>query len=201
MNIAETHQFLEYEVKSVRGNQRLKPEAARADLARAYRKARDRAAELFNEAEAAAEKQRRVLRRKAFISARSTGGSDAISRRDAADRAAMVDDPAEAARILRRAEDHGDEDLAAAVAEVAYDKAQFVAGVSKSGKNPWKAVLAEYVADRPAVLAAINELSQVPDFTSIDSRLRLAAQYSVPKPTEIADLSDAQIDMLADSED
>ncbi|MFA1552031.1 hypothetical protein [Actinomadura chokoriensis] len=199
VNIEETHQFLEYKIETARGDTRSKPEVVRADIARAYRTAKTRADELLHEAEASVAKQNRALRRKAFVPPPGTEGGDARSRRDAADRAAMIEDPREAAEILRRAEDHGDVILAAAVAERAYDQAAMVGRIGKD--TGWSTVLGEYTAERPTVRETLAQLADVPDMNNPAHRMQLAMRYAVQKPSEIEHLSDAQITALADSED
>ena len=197
MNIEETHKFLEYKIESARGDTRSRPEVVRADLCRAYRTAKNRADELLREAEAAITRQERALRRKAFVAKSGADRVDARYRLDAADRAAMIEDPREAVELMRWAEDQGDEVLAAALAQRAYDQARMVSRIGKD--TGWSTVLSEYTAERPAVRETLDQLAEVPDLTNPAHRMQIAMRYSVPKPSEIDSLSDGEINRLADS--
>lgn len=114
----------------------------------------------------------------------SMAGSDAISARDAADRAEQLRTPADAAKLLGRAHATGDTALAGAVAAHAHGQG-------------WGQVVATHAATSRARQAAYDGLmaSGAPGGRSDQMTRRMV--FSVPPPTELAGLRDAQLRTLA----
>ncbi len=77
-----------------------------------------------------------------------SGVTEAISTRDAQDRAALIKGPQDAAALLERAEQNGDQVLARAIARHAVEQSR----VGLQGEQ-WGAVLASFVDARPSVSA------------------------------------------------
>lgn len=180
-------------VSKARADQRITPQARQADIARAYVTATRRATELRAQAVKQVDDQRRTLTRRLFGSGgRSTDPTEAISRRDASDRAAQITDADEALHLLRRAQENGDDILAQAVARhtVTYGR--------QWGR--WPEVLAEYTRENPKAADNVTQLQQLPDLDTPHAQLRLAQLYTVPVPAELAKLSTHSIEQLADTD-
>jgi hypothetical protein len=118
----------------------------------------------------------------------ATSGSDAISARDADDRAAQLDTAANGLALLERAEVNKDEVLAQAIARRAYTEVTSPLGFG----SEWTAVLDAYVTRRPAVAAKIEELAAAERFTIQDS-FRLAGLFFLVKPDELERMSATSI--------
>lgn len=169
-------------VDRIRGDAGLSDAGKRRALAAAYLAARDRVARL-QQAEADRNRTRvRALERALFGSAGdSTDPSTAISRRDAADRAAQLDSPDAALALLGRADRGGDHILAKAVLEVAWGR-------------DWQGVLDAWTDERPTVAAQFAELVDATGRGEARGRHmadRLGAQmtFSVRLPAELARLA------------
>ncbi|OLT12212.1 hypothetical protein BJF79_22780 [Actinomadura sp. CNU-125] len=184
-------------MQKIRANKRLSPQARQADLIKAHREASERAQQLWREGESAHAQRTRVLYRKAFVAPASDHPSDAISRRDAADRAAMVNDPKEALEMLARAQHHGDEHLARAIGQRAYEQHKTLP--ARLGNKEWEPVLKAFVVDRPDADEALGELQSLADFSDRADRLRMAMRHAVPAPSEIADLNPSEQTKLLES--
>lgn len=121
-------------------------------------------------------------------------GADAISWRDAQDRAANLSTPAEAAALLQRAELTGDTHLSKAVAHEAYLNARHP--LTGAG---WGDLLDTYASRRPEVATEINQLIEAHRnnvYTAIDR----AFTFAVNKPPELAGLHDTAISTLAETD-
>jgi len=129
----------------IRGDKRLSEPQRQRALARTYRSARTRMNELkAQEAEQLPQLQRQ-LERQLFDHSASSGwfdAAEAISVRDAQDRAARLASPQEAMEAMRRAEDTDDYVLAGAVAR----RAAMQARSSWGGQaRAWQQVADQYV--------------------------------------------------------
>ena len=106
----------------------------------------------------------------------------AISRRDAGDRAAKIDQPTEAASLLARAERSNDEPLARAIAERAYEMG-------------WVDVANQFLETRPHLDEQFTELwSQTKP--SLSDTIHDSFQLEI-KPEELGGMSNYEIDRLA----
>jgi hypothetical protein len=112
----------------------------------------------------------------------------AISRRDAGDRAARLENPMRALDLLARADRSGDEPLARAIAEVAYER-------------DWAEVANRFADSRPAMQRPLEELWNTEEpRTGGMARIGEEMARSVIKPEELQGMSDFEIDRLAQSE-
>jgi hypothetical protein len=111
--------------------------------------------------------------------------SASVSYRDAQDRVASLESPVDAGSLLTRAENSGDELLARAIAQRAFDQAPMDAG--------WGELLDRYLASRPKAVQAVSDL--------LDMRTKpsVAAMFAfiISTPPELAGLAEYQIQALA----
>ncbi|GAA1154919.1 hypothetical protein [Nocardioides aquiterrae] len=85
-------------------------------------------------------------------------GSHAISMRDAADRAAQLASPEEAARLMASAESMGDSVLARAILRRVVEQP---AGPSRHANDAWEAIAADYVDRHGEVRSIVEELGEI----------------------------------------
>ncbi|MUL39708.1 hypothetical protein FZ103_00685 [Streptomonospora sp. PA3] len=156
--------------------------------AREYVKARDMLAEAKQTFLDDLKTQRRIAERQLFGSLTSTDPTSAISRRDAQDRAARVEDATEARELLRRAERNGDEHLAQAIAARAVE---FPLDVE------WSAIVDEYVSTRPKAAEALARLRELPDPNDVAYGFRVEMQFAVVPTGALASKRPDQVDSLA----
>lgn len=111
--------------------------------------------------------------------------SAVISRRDAGDRAAQLDDEEAARRLLARAERTGDEPLARAIAERAFERR-------------WVNVTNEFLERRPELDAPMNELWSQRHPSMNDALVEILTMDA--NPEELSGLSEFDIDRLAEAD-
>lgn len=110
--------------------------------------------------------------------ASAVSGMDAISARDAGDRASQITDADEALRLVRWSMDNGDDVLAQAVARHAFDRrGEFIGG-------DWGGVVDAYAEARPAIAEKLTELANVRRDT-INTSLAAGFIFSIHKPREL----------------
>lgn len=137
--------------------------------------------------------------RQQVFGAKAVTGADAVSMRDAYDRASQVQSPADAGALLARAEMTGDTHLARAVAATAYDNA-VTTPAFLGGGDAWTGVLNQYMSTRPDVadqLQRLNDATQDGNKNALD----LAGYTYLMKPDELNRVSEYQIDLLANDDD
>jgi hypothetical protein len=130
-------------IDAVRSNGDLTQDARVRGIAIAYVRADHEMTQLRESIEGNAEKTKDDLMRAVFGSV-SAIGQDGISARDADDRAAQIEDPAEANRLLDRAETNGDTVLSRAIALRAFTEFD-----SPLGGTAWGDVLESSAARHP----------------------------------------------------
>ena len=173
-------------VERIRSDVTLSREGRRRAIARETITARNTLAQLRSASDTRSAQQRRELEFKLFGLGTRTSGADVISHRDAADRAAECKTPAEARRLLSRAETTGDQQLARAVFAEAWAR--------HSDMEPgWGELGRAYLERRPDDNAAAAELAALIDGNTAD-RLSDRLYTQVPMPSEIAG---AQLEVLA----
>jgi hypothetical protein len=119
-------------------------------------------------------------------SGRALSGSDAISARDAADRADAITTPTNASAVLDRAQRSGDQHLASAVAQRAAD-------------SGWSNVLDQYVGDDQEKRAALDALRHQNATVGTPADLLTGKMiYGGTTPPEVKGLSSAKLQELAD---
>lgn len=132
--------------------------------------------------------------RRRVFGADNVTGADAVSMRDAFDRAALLQSGDEALALLRRAELTGDDHLARAVASTAFDNSAggFI--------GAWTRVVDAFTATRPDVAQSMQEIANA-ESSNVKDALDLAGYTYLGKPEELARVSDYQIQLLANGED
>jgi hypothetical protein len=113
-------------------------------------------------------------------------GADAISQRDAADRAAALSTPTSAATLLDRAQRSGDVHLASAVAQ-------------RAAQSGWREVLKQYVGDdagKREALDTINTHNATVD--TPQDKMTADMIFRSGTPPEVKGLSQAKLQELAD---
>ncbi|MFF1336362.1 hypothetical protein ACFVYT_00325 [Streptomyces sp. NPDC058290] len=177
MNPTEIRQQLDSKVQHIRGQKNLTTRAKQTMIARAYLEARNGLDELREQEAARIERQREQLDRKLFgTNGFSPDPNTVIARRDANDRAAKLDTPAEAEHALRRAEREGDRIMAKAIAARAADY---------SGDPSWAQLLNQYVDGKPEETATLQAMVDLPDTNDAVWRIGKAIEYSVAAPSEL----------------
>lgn len=179
-------------VTSIRSDGDLTVEARTRRLAQAWADANTKMTALQESWSGTSQQTADNLTRQAFGDARLSG-ADAISVRDADDRASRIDDPAEAMSLLERAENNGDGVLARALASHAFNNSRN----QPFGAGGWSDVVDAYTATRPTVARQIAEIAaaQRNDIASIASAMFV---FSLAKPTELERFSDYRIKLVAD---
>ncbi|MFF5919557.1 hypothetical protein ACFY8C_14545 [Streptomyces flavochromogenes] len=189
MNAEEIRQRLTDFTQRINGKRDLTPHAKRVMLARAYVEARDAIDELRQQETSNIAHERKKLERKLF----GTTGFNPdpqliIAKRDADDRAAKYQTPAEARHALQRAERDGDTILAKAIASRAADW---------SGDPHWGALLTEYVAERPAEAETLQAMQELPNTEDGVFKLQQAMRYGLVVPEGLGEAHRHQVDALA----
>ncbi|MEV7983340.1 hypothetical protein [Streptomyces sp. NPDC086519] len=174
---------------NVRARQDLTPQAREVAIARAYRAARDGLARAQQSDADRYRRQRALLERQLF-GGDDSSGYNALSARDAREKAAQLTDPREAHAAFQRAQRDGDTDYAKAIAARAADLAsQPIVG------QAWQPIVASYVQGNDRRAKAYQELAELADPSS-----GLDFTYILPKPREIDAYQDHQIDAIAGSD-
>ncbi|MGI8614623.1 MAG: hypothetical protein ACR2KL_11880, partial [Nocardioidaceae bacterium] len=132
-----------------------------------------------------------------LFGATSSVGVDAISSRDAADRAAAVESPEEALSLLQRADRGGDRVLVRAIASHATDEASDpITGFS------WLPVLDAFASSYGSGADLIsNKLTQLLDLRrpgDATTSLSTAAVFYTPRPSEIQRMTQGELDAAGD---
>ena len=182
---------LNRDVQAHRSNGDLTPEARLRYLAIAYTRAEAQMTQLRESWGGASVETVESLSRKVFGAAASSG-MDAISARDAGDRAAQIEDADEAMRLLRWADDNGDEVLARAVAQHAFNNRQHFFG------GDWASVVDAYAETRPEVAEQIVQIANARRDT-IRTNLSAMFIFAVHKPHELEALSAGRVRLLLES--
>lgn len=170
---------LDSTVQRINGLKNPSASAKRTMIARAYIEARDALTQLREQEAEQIGRQREQLDRKLFgTNGFSPDANAVIARRDANDRAAKLDTPAEAAHALRRAEREGDRIMAKAIAAKAADY---------SGDPSWAQLLNQYVEGKPEETATLQAMVDLPDTNDVVWRISKAMEYGVATPTELGE--------------
>ncbi|MFJ7590105.1 hypothetical protein ACIQZO_22510 [Streptomyces sp. NPDC097617] len=131
--------------------------------------------------------RREQLDRKMFGSTSNADPGTVLARRDAADRAAAIDNPRIAAETLARANRDGDHTLAQAVA-------------AHANGWGWTDVVDQHAANTPGFGEAAQEWNGLPGTGDDFWETKHAMQFLLPKPGGLDRLSDAQAHALADED-
>ncbi|MFZ4235714.1 hypothetical protein ACOZGD_11080 [Streptomyces murinus] len=180
---------LNAKAERINSQRNLAPHIKQTMIARAYLDAHRQLGELKDAETRSVQRQRQQLERKLFGSnGISLDPQAAVSRRDAADRAARVESADEALRMMQRADRDGDTTLAKAIASRAADY---------SGDPVWARVVHAYVADRPSDADTLAEMQQLPNTEDGVWRLQQAMRYGVLPPAGVEGMDHYQLEAAA----
>ncbi|MFG2596699.1 hypothetical protein [Streptomyces sp. NPDC048462] len=189
MTPEQIRQALANKAAAINGKRNLTDAAKRTMLARAYLEAKTAIEEARTQETENIGRERRKLERKLFGNDGFTVDPNAaISRRDAADRAARIETADEALRTMWRAERDGDATLAKAIASRAADY---------SGDPVWAGVVQQYVADKPSEAETLQAMRDLPDTDDAVWRMQQAMQYGIGTPDGLGEVSHYQAEALA----
>lgn len=191
-NMDQVHEQLDRDIRRIDEHGEWSDQARTVAKARAWKRATDAAQILREQNDNAIRTQRKDLARE-FLGYHYRGpvtGQDALSRRDAQDRAATIEDPAEALALLERAERSQDEHLASAIAERA-------AELSREPK--WAAVAYAYAQTRPNAAKALEALQELPDLNDLQTQYNYTWHFSVPTPPGLVS-DEYKLEQLAETD-
>ncbi|TXS51607.1 hypothetical protein [Streptomyces sp. t39] len=177
------------QLTNIRARQDLSAHAKQVAIARAHATAERNMAELLEADTAAYQRQRSYLERKLFGGDDSTG-YNAMSARDAREKAATYTNPQEAAEAFHRAQRAGDTDMVKAIASHAAD----LASTPVFGQA-WQPIVSAYSEtnsskrDTYQKLSALRQPNTGGDWG-----------YVLDTPSELGRLTAAQVTQLADSD-
>jgi hypothetical protein len=184
-------QAFNQQVNTLRGDADLSPAGRQRRIAIAYRTAVEAMARARDQWNGGRSTDEVTLTRQIFGSPTSTG-ADAISTRDAGDRAAQLETPAEALGLLQLAAVNNDESLARAIAQRAFT--EVTSGVFGRDLG-WGEPLDYFASTHPQLVDPLNQLTslQRTDVFAVE------AFFVIPKPSELGNLNDYAIAALAAS--
>ena len=171
------------QVEEVRTNLDLSSEGRQRRLADLYVKAQSRLQKL-GAAEAERLTVRRISLERDLFGAKAAQrgldvGAHAISARDAADRAARVKSPDEAAELLRRAESDGDEILVRAIARQSSENSYTALGQQA---DAWDDVVREYLDARQDLMPVVSNLAEIERLTAA----QVFSPFALPRPQGVS---------------
>lgn len=173
----------------IRGRQDLTAQAKQVSVARIQQDAEQKMATLLEESTASYERQRAMLERKLFGGDDSTG-YNAMSARDAREKAAQLNDPRDARDAFQRAQRAGDTDMVKAIASRAADLSQ----VPILG-DAWQPIVTAYADTSPSKGDTYKQLTELQRPNSGTDW-----SYALDTPSELGRLSTAQVLQLAGSD-
>jgi hypothetical protein len=174
---------------NLRNRRDLSNEARKVAVARAQQTAEQKMQALLQEETEKFHRQRNFLERKLFGGDDSTG-YNALSARDAREKAAKLSDPREAHEAFKRAQRAGDTDMVKAIAAHAADQA----GVHLLGAA-WQPIVSAYAETSPGKADTFNELANLKQPNTGGDW-----SYALDTPSELGRLTAAQVTQLADSD-
>jgi hypothetical protein len=186
---AQIRAGLEAAVNRARADDTLSTVGRQRHIARAYKAAETEMAGIrINHAGGAAVTAEHLQRE--LFGADQVAGTDAISVRDAEDRAAQLQSGGEALALLRRAERNNDQVLARAVAAKAFEAAQdFIGGAA------WSPVIDAYTETRPDIAGKLQQLVDT-QRNGVSDAINSAGWTWLGKPDELARVSEGQLEAL-----
>ena len=163
--------------KEIRASADLSLEGKQRQLALVYKESRAQLDQLRVAEQTRLERRYAELERRLHGLDGKLSGADAISARDALDRALQLKTPEEAHALLARAEATGDDSLARAVASVASSRSFS----DDLGANGWDDVTRHYVDARPSMQPVVEELAQIERL----SKRQAFSAFSLVPPSEV----------------
>ncbi|KDN78246.1 hypothetical protein DF19_39650 [Streptomyces olindensis] len=176
-------------ITRVRGRKDLTAQAKQVSIARAHQDAEAKMQALLEENTASYQRQRDFLERKLFGGDDSTG-YNALSARDAREKAAKLSDPREAREAFQRAQRAGDTDMVKAIASRAADLSQ----VPVLGQA-WQPIVSAYAEASPGKADTYKQLAELQQPNSGTDW-----SYALDTPSELGRLSAGQVLQLAGSD-
>lgn len=167
-------------VARIRSDHDLTDEARGRRLAEAWRTTRAKLDELRTAEQTRLAKREQELERKLFGTGWLDGASEAISNRDAQDRASRLARSDEATRLLRRAEQNGDQALARAIAHHALQQSR--QAPSPQASRDWDSVVGAFLDARPHTAPVVEELAMI---ERLGTR-QVFSPFSLPQPNGVA---------------
>ncbi|MFF7854115.1 hypothetical protein [Streptomyces sp. NPDC007904] len=178
------------QLEKIRNRQDLTPQAKQVAMARAHQTASERINAAL-QADRDAYETRRTQLEKRLFGQREMSGTDALSARDARERASQYTHPDEALAAYKRAERDGDRDMMRALGNWAADQAAMpVLG------EAWRPLLEQHAASTPGYAQNLEELRSLREPGGYND-----ATYATPAvPSELGRMGPGQVTALANSE-
>ncbi|MCX4780909.1 hypothetical protein [Streptomyces sp. NBC_01264] len=184
MNAEQIRERYQQQLDRIQANRAYSDHAKKVLCAKAWTQAAQQLEQQRQAELAELSSRREQLNRKMFGSTGTADPSTVLARRDAADRAAAIDNPRIAAETLQRAERDGDRTLAQAVA-------------AHANTYGWTEVVDQYAASTPAFADAAKEWNSLPGTGDDFWETKHGMQFLLAKPSPIANLDDHQASALA----
>lgn len=167
----------------------LTPEAKRTAAARIYKPVAEQIQQALDDHVAMVGRHKQKLAEKAFGSDRATDPATASARREARRMAASVEDMGAAEQMLRDAQFDGDDNLARAVAAVAFER-------------NWDQVVDVWNSDgrHDGAMRHLRELRELPDTNDSVWRMNVAQSYAKPMPGILDGLKPHEISRAAETD-
>ena len=185
----------EANVAAIRADRNLSQDGRRRRLAAELLTAKTKLDDLRAKERQTDDKRRDELERTLFAWHGTMTAAEAANSRDCAERADKIATAPEALAALRKADLHGDQFMARAIAERARE------GLDGLDRQHWGSVLTAYAETRPVSRAALEELASIDETRATDdsiaSRLSGETAYSVTRPPELAGANDWGLSKLA----
>lgn len=190
MTPEQIHAAYNRKVEQIRARQDLTPQARQVAIARAHTAASEQIGQLRDTARQQYQERRETLEKRLF-GQREVSGVDALSARDARERAARFTHPDEALAAYKRAQRDGDKDMMRALGNWAADQA----AMPHLGES-WRPLVEHHAAATPGYAQNLEELrSLVEPGTYTDTT------YVTPAvPSELGRMSPQQVVSLANSD-
>ena len=178
------------QIAKIRERQDLTPQAKQVAMARAWQAATDKI-EATRDAARQQYQERRSQLEKRLYGNRELSGTDALSARDARERAAKYTHPDEALLAYQRAQRDGDKDMMRALGSWAADQAAMpILG------EAWRPLVEAHAQATPGYSANLEELRGLREPGNYDD-----TSYVTPAvPSELGRMSPQQVNSLANSE-
>lgn len=178
------------QIERIRAREDLTPQAKQVSMARAYQAATARL-DAARQTDRQQFEDRRATLEKRLFGNRELSGADAISQRDARERASRYTHPDEALAAYKRAQRDGDRDMMRALGSWAADQA----ALPLLGEA-WLPVVEEHAAATPGYAQNLQELRSLREPGTYDD-----TTYTTPAvPQELGRMSPQQVTTLANSD-
>ncbi|WP_310725045.1 hypothetical protein [Streptomyces sp. N2A] len=175
---------------NIRGRRDLSAEARQVAIYRIHQDAEQKMAAVQQADTEHYHRQRNFLERKLLGSTTDVTGTNALSSRDARERAAKYETPQDAADAFNRAQRDGDSDMQRAIAARAAELSSH-----PTAPPAWGHIVRHYASTTAGKQDVYDELASMRE-----PGIGLDFTYVLPKPSELGRLTTAQLSQLADSD-